>query len=239
MTDKLLKTVHSIGKGNWKVTCLGNTNVMKAGHLHHLHNTIGNINKFPKLKFANYFVAFTLDPRYSKSEFLKKPTVNMTTIVIPALSQETGHHTLLPYLHAYTCVKDFLKEQLQKDLANYVTNPNSALPASIFKVLSVAEIASGLCHQTEAFWHDEWPFNQQVKDGNPLAWWESLQNHPHAHVLAMKSNDGLMKSDGLPEAGYSSRVLEDFWRSMGNIRRNTGEFWRSTGKSRRVSTAQK
>ncbi|KAG1891136.1 ribonuclease H-like domain-containing protein [Suillus subluteus] len=149
-------------------------------------NVTAIINKRYCEFFTNevYFVAFALDPRYSKSEFLKKPTVNMTTIVNPALSQRTSQRTPLPYPHAYTRVKDFLKEQLQKDLANYVTNPDSALPASIFKVLSAAEIASGLRHQIEAFWCDEWPFNQQVKEGNPLAWWESLQNHLHARVLA-------------------------------------------------------
>ncbi|KAG2079898.1 ribonuclease H-like domain-containing protein [Suillus cothurnatus] len=144
------------------------------------------INKQYHEFFTNevYFVAFTLDPRYPNSDFLKKPTANATTIVIPALSQRTGQRTPLPYPHAYTRVKDFLKEKLQKDLAHYVANPDSVLATSIFKVLSAAEVASGLRHQLEAFWHGEWPFNQQVKDGNPLAWWESLQDHPHARVLA-------------------------------------------------------
>ncbi|KAG2116350.1 hypothetical protein BD769DRAFT_1778182 [Suillus cothurnatus] len=135
------------------------------------------INKWYHEFFTNevYFVAFTLDPRYPNSDFLKKPTANATTIVIPVLSQRTGQRTPLPYPHAYTRVKDFLKEKLQKDLSHYVANPDS---------YSAAEVASGLRHQLEAFWHGEWPFNQQVKDGNPLAWWESLQDHLHARVLA-------------------------------------------------------
>jgi hypothetical protein len=65
---------------------------------------------------------------------------------------------------------------LQKELAHITT---------IFKVLTPAEIVNGLRHQVEAFWRSEWPFNEPIKDGNPLAWWESLQNHPHAHVLAV------------------------------------------------------
>jgi cytochrome b len=111
--------------------------------------------------------------------------VNTTTIVIPALSQRTGQRIPLAYPHAYPRVKDFLKDKLQKDLAHYVANPKSALATSIFKVLSAADIVSGLRHQIEAFWRDEWPFDQQVKDGNPLAWWESLQDHPHDRVLAV------------------------------------------------------
>ncbi|KAG2138776.1 hypothetical protein BD769DRAFT_1637810 [Suillus cothurnatus] len=103
---------------------------------------------------------------------------------MPGWALRTGQRTPLPYPHAYTRVKDFLKEKLQKDLAHYVANPDSVLATSIFKVLSAAEVASGLRHQLEAFWHGEWPFNQQVKDGDPLAWWESLQDHPHACVLA-------------------------------------------------------
>ncbi|KAG2070290.1 hypothetical protein BDR04DRAFT_1118473 [Suillus decipiens] len=238
VTDKLLKTVHSVGEGNWGATCSDSTNVTKAGchelisivstmldlcdAVHHLHNTIGDINKLPKLKFEHnlagndepvkalekigktcfgtywtaanaldlclphihnlvvaksikfknmkiqekynefeqsllqyitivapiiqslwsleaahanasnififwlaiiamlndlfskgpdvtgipvslshevmaiinkqyfYFVAFALDPRYPKSDFLKKPTSNTTIIVIPVLSQRTG-----------------------------------------------------------------------------------------------------------------------------------------------------
>ncbi|KAG1723843.1 uncharacterized protein EDB91DRAFT_1086908 [Suillus paluster] len=43
---------------------------------------------------------------------------------------------------------------------------------------------NGLRHKLEGFWHNEWPFNQLVKDGNSFAWWESLQDHPHGHVLA-------------------------------------------------------
>ncbi|KAG1860079.1 hypothetical protein F4604DRAFT_1684457 [Suillus subluteus] len=43
-------------------------------------------------------------------------------------------------------------------------------------------------------------------------------------LTQMKSDDGPMKSKGLPEAGYSNRVLENFWRSIGNIQRNMKEF---------------
>ncbi|KAG2086372.1 ribonuclease H-like domain-containing protein [Suillus cothurnatus] len=67
VTDKLLKTIRSVGEGNWGATCSDSTNVTKAGcrelvsivgtmldfcdAVHHLHNTIRDINKLPKLKF--------------------------------------------------------------------------------------------------------------------------------------------------------------------------------------------
>ncbi|KAG2345131.1 hypothetical protein BDR05DRAFT_947067 [Suillus weaverae] len=138
------------------------------------HEVMAIINKQYHEFFTNevYFVAFALDPWYPNSNFFKKTTANTPTIVIPVLSQRTGQHTPLAYPHAYTHIKDFLKDKLQKDLAHYVMNPKSAPATSIFK------------HQIKAFWHDKWPFNQQVKDDNPLAWWESLQDHLHAHVLA-------------------------------------------------------
>jgi hypothetical protein len=63
--------------------------------------------------------------------------------------------------------------------------PKSALATSIFKVLSAADIASGLHHWIEAFWCDERPFNHQVKDVKPPAWWEFLQDHPHDRVVAV------------------------------------------------------
>ena len=55
----------------------------------------------------------------------------------------------------------------------------------LFKELSVAEIVEELCHQLEAFWHNEYPFNTPVKDGNPLVWWRCFGDHNHAHVLSV------------------------------------------------------
>lgn len=43
-----------------------------------------------------------------------------------------------------------------------------------FKGLSPVEIVDGLKNQLGAFWHNKWPFDQQVSGGNPLAWWEDL-----------------------------------------------------------------
>jgi len=80
---------------------------------------------------------------------------------------------------------------------------------------------SGLWHQLEAFWHGEWPFNQQVKDSNPLAWWESLQDHPHARVLAVSfafvSITNIMSSQPAqavafeihPDIDINSKALKD------------------------------
>jgi hypothetical protein len=65
------QTICSIGEGNWAAACSDSTNVTKAARretvhivttmldlcdaVHHLHNTIGDINKLPELKFVRLF----------------------------------------------------------------------------------------------------------------------------------------------------------------------------------------
>ena len=46
-------------------------------------------------------------------------------------------------------------------------------------------LLDGLRTQLEAYWRDEWPFNQPVKDNDPLSWWKTLAEHPYARVLAV------------------------------------------------------
>jgi hypothetical protein len=81
--------------------------------------------------------------------------------------------TPLLYTNAYSCVKIFLKELLCKKLARHQTHPDDPIEP-LFKELSPSEVVDGLRHQLEAFWHNEWPFKEPVKDGDPLGWWEAL-----------------------------------------------------------------
>ena len=39
----------------------------------------------------------------------------------------------------------------------------------VFADLSHAQIVDGLRTRLEAYWRDEWPFNQLVKDNDPLS----------------------------------------------------------------------
>ena len=55
----------------------------------------------------------------------------------------------------------------------------------IFREMDAAQIVDDLSHQMEAYWRNEYPFNIPVKDGNPLAWWKSLSEHVHGHVLSV------------------------------------------------------
>lgn len=63
------QTIHSIGIENWAAACSDSTNVTKAARrevvnviatmlnicdaIHHLHNTIGDINKLPDFKLVS------------------------------------------------------------------------------------------------------------------------------------------------------------------------------------------
>jgi hypothetical protein len=98
-----------------------------------------------------------------------------------------------PLLHtnAYSSVKNFLKELLHKKLAHHQMHPNDPIEP-LFKELSPSEVVDGLRHQLEAFWRNELPFKEPVKDRDPLGWWEALQKHPHAQVLAVHCPQSLI-----------------------------------------------
>jgi hypothetical protein len=51
----------------------------------------------------------------------------------------------------------------------YREHPDDPRPP-IFDDLTALEVVNELCHQLEAFWH-----NEPVKDGNPLLWWLFLR----------------------------------------------------------------
>jgi len=91
----------------------------------------------------------------------------------------------LPYPHAYERVKDFLKNMLKAMVEHIESNPEDPIHL-ILQELGAAQTVETLRHRLEAFWRNEWPFNNQhVPNGNPLTWWENLQYHNHARVLAV------------------------------------------------------
>ena len=90
----------------------------------------------------------------------------------------------IPYPHAYDRVKVYLKNMLREQLACCEAHPDDR-KHPIFREMDAAQIMDNLHHQMEAYWHNEYPFNIPVKDGNPLAWWKSLGEHVRGHVLSV------------------------------------------------------
>ena len=89
----------------------------------------------------------------------------------------------LAYANSYSRVKNFLKDMLRETLKLLQKGSINLKP--VFADLSRAQIVDGLRTQLEAYWRDEWPFNQPVKDNDPLSWWKTLAEHPYAQVLAV------------------------------------------------------
>ena len=134
---------------------------------------------------------------YPLSEYLRKPP----TITIPAQNQQNTQRpavgnvsSTIPYPHAYNRVKDYLKNMLRAQLARCKSHPGDRIHP-IFKELSPSQIVEDLRHQLEAFWRGEWPFDMPVKDGNSLAWWESLAMHRHARILAVSNANSLVQRE--------------------------------------------
>ena len=124
---------------------------------------------------------------YPLADYLKKPP----TITIPAAYQQSTPRpavvnpppTLL-YPRAYNRVKNYLKDMLRTQLTRHETHPDDRMHP-IFTELSAVRIVEDLRHQLEAYWHNEWPFDTPVKDGDPLTWWRNLSDHPHGRVLSV------------------------------------------------------
>jgi hypothetical protein len=55
----------------------------------------------------------------------------------------------------------------------------------VLQVLKPNEVVNGFKRQLELFWRAEWPFNESSPDLDPLKWWQDLQSHPQARVLAV------------------------------------------------------
>ncbi|KAF7985089.1 hypothetical protein HWV62_8971 [Athelia sp. TMB] len=127
-----------------------------------------------------YFVAFTLDPRYKKSSFLKE--ASRTAISIPSAGNRS--HGPIPFAGAYNRVKEYLKNMLSKFITWYQAHPDDRRDPA-FANLQLADIVEGLKQQLPAFWQGEWPFNQpSIEGGDPLVWWTGLRFHPQGRVMA-------------------------------------------------------
>jgi hypothetical protein len=80
-------------------------------------------------------------------------------------------------------VADFLQGLLLHMLEAAENDPNTAHPA--LKGLDPSEAAEVWMRQLEAFWLGHYPFDAEMKDGNPLAWWKGFEKCPDAQILSM------------------------------------------------------
>ena len=170
-----------------------------------LANSITTIfNKCYQEFFTNevYFTAFALDPhKFGAIVFItfnsqpvivqgihfptysKSPHQMHQQIIIPSANNRNSQRPVvhLIYTNTNSQVKTFLKDMLHKKLELLPKDTNK--PS--FKDLSHVQVDDDLRTQLEAYWRNKWPFNQQVKDNDPLAWWKSLKLHPCVQVLAV------------------------------------------------------
>ncbi|KAG1734372.1 uncharacterized protein EDB91DRAFT_1146790 [Suillus paluster] len=120
--------------------------------------------------------------RYPTDNVIKKWAVDIGIGVQEVYSQ---HNIELPPQSTAT------KQQKQTLLDSVLSISNTASDHELNDPISllVQEIgAAGVVDefrcQLQAYFHNEWPFNAPLQDGNTLAWWNTLLTHPHARVLA-------------------------------------------------------
>jgi hypothetical protein len=70
---------------------------------------------------------------------------------------------------------------VEHDKVDELKDPISLLVHEI----GAAGVVDEFRRQLEAYFHNEWPFNAPLQDGNTLVWWNMLLPHPHARVLAV------------------------------------------------------
>ncbi|KAG1729099.1 uncharacterized protein EDB91DRAFT_1160234 [Suillus paluster] len=115
--------------------------------------------------------------RYPTDNVIKKWAVDIGIGVQEVYSQ---HNIELPPQSTAT------KQQKQTlldsvlSISNKLNDPISLLVQEI----GAAGVVDEFRCQLQAYFHNEWPFNAPLQDGNTLAWWNTLLPHPHARVLA-------------------------------------------------------
>jgi len=133
---------------------------------------------------------------YSRSDVLKKPTTMSATISLharknnnlqnPANTPDDSQST--PFPKAYNRAKEFLKVMLRNEIDLTARDPVVTKQANInplIQDLGPPEVVNQFRKQLLAYARNEWPFTNPITGGNTLAWWESLERHPHAQVLAV------------------------------------------------------
>jgi hypothetical protein len=123
----------------------------------------------------------------------KKPTLRVSsgrhTGSSSGTDQLEGHGAArdesVPYPTAYKRTKAFLKDILMKEVEMIKKHPKETA-GDILHKYTTAQIAERFVRQLVMYARGEWPFDLP-HDENALLWWESLEKHPQAEVLAVSS----------------------------------------------------
>ncbi|KAG2051295.1 hypothetical protein BDR06DRAFT_973827 [Suillus hirtellus] len=121
----------------------------------------------------------TADPCYPLSDNIMKSVLVAPTIHIPAQ---------IPNMSA------------KHNKVHELKDPISLL---VHEIRAAGVVNEFRC-QLEAYFHNEWPFNALLQDGNTLVWWNMLLPHPHAHALAIKIFSVLINS--MPDEWTGSKL---------------------------------
>ena len=142
---------------------------------------------------------------YARLGILKKPTNMSFGVVIPARQTEkkptvsSGEPTefssgtdqsetrdeSVPYPTAYKRTKAFLKDILIKEVKMVKKHPDETA-GDILHKYTIKQTADRFVRQLVMYAKGEWPFDLPHEE-NALKWWESLEKHPQADVLAVSS----------------------------------------------------
>jgi len=110
----------------------------------------------------------------------------------------------VPYPNAYKRAKAFLKDILMKEVEMVKQHPKETAGDILHKYMT-AQIAERFVRQLIMYARGEWPFDLPHED-NALLWWESLEKHPQAEVLAVSSflpfTKGYSHSNNLTDRDY-------------------------------------
>ncbi|TBU37678.1 hypothetical protein BD309DRAFT_875954 [Dichomitus squalens] len=126
-----------------------------------------------------YFTAFFLHPKHSRSDILRKPVNPLANVIVIPSARDDSDNAPIP--RAYRRAKEYLKRQLQEEIMRN-THP-------LIKKLGEVRVAEELRAQLMAYAHGQYPFDtplEETESGRPvLDWWQNLESHAHARVLAM------------------------------------------------------
>ena len=124
------------------------------------------------------------------------------TIRVPAQTRDVADTESVPFKRAYDRAKEFLKRLLRNDTEWADRSPENRKTAHrLIQENQTVDLIKEFRQQLLAYARKDYPFADQLIDGDTLHWWETLEYHPRARVLAV-----------------SASVLDDFdgnrWRQM-------------------------
>ena len=110
-------------------------------------------------------------------------------IKIPAQTRDITDAESVPFKRAYDRAKEFLKLLLRNNIEWADRSPeNRKFTHRLIQENQTADLITEFRQQLLAYARKEYPFADQVTDGDTLHWWETLEHHPRACVLAVSAS---------------------------------------------------